>query len=106
VLPEKINVDGVMKNKTVKTFDDKGECMEQPINEVFQGEKYTYASLKLMKQEDGSLKEIGDEIPLRGSKKVNIEFSPDGKFFAILFKKINLLQVWEVVDNDIEGLFE
>ena len=59
-----------------------------------------------MRNNNGVLEEIGEEIPLLESKKVNIEFSPDGKYFAVLHKKRNLLDVWEVEDNDIVALFE
>ena len=59
-----------------------------------------------MKKENGALTQVGDEIPFLNSKKVNIEFSPDGRFLAILHKKINLLEIWEIEDSSIENLFE
>ena len=46
------------------------------------------------------------EVPIINAYKVNIAFSNDGKYFALFRRKVNILQIYEIDDNDIEGLLD
>ena len=42
--------------------------------------------------------------PILDAYMVNISFSPDGKFFALFRLKRNILQIYKIENQDIEGL--
>jgi len=45
------------------------------------------------------------EIPIPKGSKIRLSFSPDGKYFVLFFKKLNILQIWEIND-DLIGLMK
>lgn len=45
-------------------------------------------------------------MPILNAFKVNIAFSNDGKYFALFRRKVNILQIYEIDNNDIEGLMD
>lgn len=48
-----------------------------------------------------------EQVPIERSKKVCIEFSPDGMYLAILLKKINKLIIHKITNgNDILQFFK
>lgn len=46
------------------------------------------------------------EVTILNAYKVNIAFSNDGKYFALFRRKVNILQIYEIDNNDIEGLMD
>jgi hypothetical protein len=47
------------------------------------------------------LKEVGEEMPIEGAIEAKIEFSPDGKFLALIASKstLRIYQLWEEGDD-------
>ena len=81
---------------------------EAELNKVYHDEKYTCSSLKLMQQSAQAFKEV-KEISLgkhTKQSKVSIEFSPDGKYLALLLRKTCALKIYKIDLKDIEGLLE
>jgi hypothetical protein len=35
-----------------------------------------------------------------------LSFSPDGNYFVLFFKKLNILQIFEIYDNNLEDLID
>jgi len=75
---------------------------EARLPDILQGNKYKFATLKLMHQTDKAIKEVTETTILDASK-VSIEFSPNGEYLAILIKKKNILRVYKT-SEDIESL--
>jgi 6-phosphogluconolactonase (cycloisomerase 2 family) len=46
------------------------------------------------------------EVPIFDAYTVNIQFSRDGKYFAVLRRGLNNLQIYDVINNNIEDLLE
>ena len=58
--------------------------------------------LKLLQKSDNTFKEI-KEIQIPDTKKVQIEFSPDGVYMAMLLRKENILKIYHI-QGGIDGL--
>jgi hypothetical protein len=56
-----------------------------------------------MKQEGKNL-HVTIEVAMIDSKKVDIAFSPDGKWFSLFRVKLNKLRIFKIDNYDIEGL--
>lgn len=55
-----------------------------------------------MQKKEASFEEVGKEVNFDKGQKVVIEFSSDGKYLAILQKKINILDIWYLGEEDID----
>ena len=49
---------------------------------------------------DNKEDQIPFEIPFPGSPKLKIEFSPDGKFLAILHKRKIHIEIWKIEEGE------
>ena len=56
-----------------------------------------------MKQEGKNL-HVTCEVPIVNSRKVDIAFSPDGKWFSLFRIKLNILRIFKIDNYDIESL--
>ena len=81
------------------------EVEDKNISESYVGDKYLPHNcvLQLMKQEGKNL-HVTCEVPIINSKKVDIAFSPDGKWFSLFRIKLNILRIFKIDDYDIESL--
>lgn len=92
----------------MRTHHLAGNVISRDLNAVYNDEKYTCSSLKLMQQSEQAFKEV-KEISLgkhTKQSKVSIEFSPDGQYLALLLRKTYELKIYKIEEKDIEGLLE
>jgi len=48
--------------------------------------------------------EVVWEIPIPKGSKIKMSFSPDGNNFVLFFKKLNILQIYEIYENNLIDL--
>lgn len=67
---------------------------------------FDHCSLKLMSLKNGTLHEEREIVIEQKEKhqKLNIEFSPDGRFLAILGRESHMLMIYEINENDYDDL--
>ena len=65
-------------------------------DKYFNHPRFKGASLKIMQRKEKAFVETGKEVHFMRAKKVVIEFSPDGRYLAVLQKKINVLDIWDL----------
>ena len=94
------------EGQSIMTHTQKGQILEQTAAELFSDELYKSTVLRLLLQTDKSIIEM-EQVPIEQSKKVIIEFSPDGQYLAVLMKKLNKLIIHKITNgNDILQFFK
>ena len=97
----------------IKTFmqENNGEPIEESMAELYEDNeelqqhyKTQNVVLKLIHQTN--ILTVVKEVPIVNAYKVNIAFSNDGKYFALFRRRVNILQIYEIDNDDIEGLMD
>lgn len=96
-----------VQTSLLQTFiNDQDELVEDITAHQDKEKMFKYCSLKLMSMRDGILNEE-QEIVIEtryAHSKITIEFSPDGRFFAILCRLDKSLKIFEIRENEEDGL--
>jgi hypothetical protein len=78
------------------------------MNKFFSTKVFEYKNVvfQLFEFQDKQGIKMIKEVPVFDAYVVNIQFSRDGKYFAVLRRGLNNLQIYEVKNNNIEELLE
>jgi hypothetical protein len=80
--------------------------VETSIGELYTKGKYrnSNVALELLKICEDNTYKIVKEVSIHDAYRVNIAFSPSGKYFALFRKRLNILQIFTIENGDIEAL--
>lgn len=84
-----------------------GSPEEETMAELFEDDiRYKRQNVVLQLIHQTNILTVKKEVPIANAHKVNVAFSSDGKYFALFRRKVNSLQIYEIDNNDIEGLMD
>ena len=92
----------------MKNYKIGQEPEETTIGTLFDDGKYQTQNvvLELIKICEDKTMMVVKQIAIHNAYKVSIAFSPNGEYFSLFRKKLNILQVFKIENGDISGLMD